>query len=491
MSDPRGFLNNVFLKIGRKFGLQEKLGIRTLLSQNLSPLELVERNGQFEPPDSSESTLKSQGLHKVLDQLALKRIERTEKRLNLRVVPSVPRDFGPSKENVLVFLTSSLPYTNSGYSLRSHNLYSALASQANVNVIAMTRYGYPWVIGHAVRNAIDVVDNLKYVRILPRVFSLNPKQAIDQAVESMVKLCKLNAITLIHTTTDFTNALVASRAAAELGIPWIYEVRGEPESTWLASVQGEAVGENQLPRYFEKMRAKEDEAIRAAWRVITLSEVSLSKLVARGHEESKCRVVPNGFQNQLLHIPKHRARLRKDNTISNGTVLIGVISSIVGYEGIDTLIRAIPLLPSTYEVVVVGAGEKLDSLKQLARNLDVDARILFTGAVPEVEAMDWYREIDVLCVPRIDSEVTRSVTPLKTLPASALGVPIVASDLPALREVTGGYAKFFEPENPVELAKTLLILDQSPIDLECARRWVESRTWNALGEKVAKIYTGA
>src|SRR5699024_9043878 len=119
----------------------------------------------------------------------------------------------------------------------------------------------------------------------------------------------------------------------------------------------------------------------------------------------------------------------------------------VRYEGIDTLIRATPLLPANYQVVIVGAGEHLNDLKKLAEELKVDERILFVGAVPEYEAMSWYHEIDIFCVPRIDSEVTRSVTPLKSLPASALKVPIVASDLPALREVTGGYACFFEPEN--------------------------------------------
>ena len=40
-----------------------------------------------------------------------------------------------------------------------------------------------------------------------------------------------------------------------------------------------------------------------------------------------------------------------------------------------------------------------------------------------------------MVVPRIDARVSRLVTPLKPVEAMALGTPVVASDLPALREL--------------------------------------------------------
>ena len=42
--------------------------------------------------------------------------------------------------------------------------------------------------------------------------------------------------------------------------------------------------------------------------------------------------------------------------------------------------------------------------------------------------------LDVVVVPRKDFEVTRTVTPQKPAEAMALARPVVASDLPALRE---------------------------------------------------------
>lgn len=490
ISDPRGFALNFLLKLEPRLHLRENYDFRKFLSRNLGPSELLEKQGEIRENLIKTSLARSKGFRRVFDYLAFKRIQRANERFSLDIIPSVNRAIQPDNENILLYLTNSLPYTQSGYTLRSQNLYSALASRSKVNVLAVTRYGYPWSIGSALPRIEDVVGGVRYVRILPIPFFLKPDRAVSNAVDAVVSLCKQNGITLLHTTTDFSNALVVSRAAAELGIPWIYEVRGEPESTWLASVQTGLDSERILPPYFEKSRFKEDEAIRSAWRVIALSETSLAKLRTRGHNGSKFKVIPNGFHSRLLEPTQRQKKLRQEANISDEAVLIGVISSIVKYEGIDILIKALALLPSRYEVVIIGAGEHLNSLKKVARDYKVDSRIVFLGAVPEAEAMSWYQELDVFCVPRIDSEVTRSVTPLKSLPASALKLPIVASDLPALREATGGYAHFFEPQNPDDLAKTILTLDDSNYDLEAGRRWAESRTWTALGEKLARVYEG-
>lgn len=491
ISDPRKFAQNFLLKAERILGFQDNIGLRKSLTNGLSPIEIIERRGDFGAETDKALSIESRGWLRWLDYLALKRIQRMKRQFRLSIVESVKRESPPRYENVLIYLTNSLPYTQSGYSLRSQNLYSALGSQNNVNVTAITRYGYPWVIGRALPDSFDTVENIRYFRVLPLFFSLDPERALKGAVDFVVKFCRENEVTIIHTTTDFSNALVVSRAASELGIPWVYEVRGEPESTWLATAGLDSSEKSDLPSYFSMFRGKEDEAIRAAWRVITLSDTSSKKLRERGHSDAKLRVIPNGFRQSLLEDSPNPRNLRQERQISSETILIGVISSIVRYEGIDTLIRATPLLPANYQVVIVGAGEHLNDLKKLAEELKVDERILFVGAVPEYEAMSWYHEIDIFCVPRIDSEVTRSVTPLKSLPASALKVPIVASDLPALREVTGGYACFFEPENHEELARALTSFQDSTYDLEAGRTWAESRTWNALGANLATIYDGA
>ena len=67
----------------------------------------------------------------------------------------------------------------------------------------------------------------------------------------------------------------------------------------------------------------------------------------------------------------------------------------------------------------------------------------------------------------------RTVTPLKALQAQALGIPVIASDLPALREVTGGVESYVPGEDPKALAEAIAGVEES----DTGRNWAATRTW--------------
>src|SRR5699024_3168978 len=58
---------------------------------------------------------------------------------------------------VLHLLTNSLPHTQSGYSLRSHRILTAMRDQG-IESVALTRTGYPVMIGIPTAADEDVVD---------------------------------------------------------------------------------------------------------------------------------------------------------------------------------------------------------------------------------------------------------------------------------------------------------------------------------------------
>lgn len=89
-------------------------------------------------------------------------------------------------------------------------------------------------------------------------------------------------------------------------------------------------------------------------------------------------------------------------------------------------------------------------------------------------------------LPRKDFLVTRTVTPIKHFEAMVRGVPIVASDLPALREATGGHATFFEAGSARDLAKSLKMVADGHHQAVKARQWVQERTWTNVGEDLIK-----
>ena len=161
---------------------------------------------------------------------------------------------------------------------------------------------------------------------------------------------------------------------------------------------------------------------------------------------------------------------------------------MVAYEGLETLVRAIPLLDEDIQLVLVGDGEERGRLSALCRSLGVSDRVYFAGKQPRSEIQGWYSIFDVFVVPRTNSTVTRNVTPLKLLNALALGTPVVCSDLPALREVTGGYAKFVPPNSHSELADGIREAIEAPAELLAKRSWLDEKTWEANGRKLAKLY---
>lgn len=106
-------------------------------------------------------------------------------------------------------------------------------------------------------------------------------------------------------------------------------------------------------------------------------------------------------------------------------------------------------------MLLVGDGTHLPVLRDLVEREGLSGRVTFTGRQPAYSIAPYYSALDVFVAPRRDSLVTRTVTPMKTLQAHAFGIPIVASDLPALREVTRGQAQYVPPGNPEALAAAI------------------------------------
>ena len=132
----------------------------------------------------------------------------------------------------------------------------------------------------------------------------------------------------------------------------------------------------------------------------------------------------------------------------------------------------------------------------LVDELRLADRLTAPGQVPVSEVRDWYDALDVFALPRIDSRVTRLVTPLKPVESMARGVPVVASDLPALAELIGQGDRgvLVAPDDPQALARGLseLIDDRRRAALgSAAREWVAGcRTWAYATEAYSGAYSG-
>lgn len=419
--------------------------------------------------------------------------------------PATEELFDPYNLSVLFYLTNSLPHTQSGYTLRTHALLNSLA-ETGVRAEAITRPHYPLSVGRIPQNQYEDIEGIRYWRHLPWVHSNSELTQMAHAVKSIKKHANSRQVQILHTTTDYRNGLAVATAAHDLRIPWVYEMRGKRHQTWLASVPKEFRKTAERSEYYIRASALEVELARAANGVITLSDIHRNELISQGVSPERILTLPNSVDDSWLETPflnrSEKRQLRRSLGLKPDAFIFGSVTSVVDYEGLDLLVRALPQLPKHCHLLIVGDGQALSSLRDLARKLGVEDRATFPGSVPNQQIKHWYQSLDQFVVPRRNHEVCRNVTPLKATQAQALGIPVIAADLPALHEATGGYATFTPPEDLSALVSALRSLSLSTIDNKAEpnhpalnqantkemREFAATRTWTLQGIHLNTFY---
>jgi glycosyltransferase involved in cell wall biosynthesis len=417
--------------------------------------------------------------------------------------PKAPARTGPrppsspsTPPRALHLLTSSLPHTASGYALRSHAVLRGQQA-AGVEVVAATRLGYPVSVGRFLPPRRDRVDGVLYERLLPARMPGTAVQRAGRTVDLLLALARDVRPTVVHTTTPCGNGQVARAVAAAIGVPWVYEVRGLLEQTWVAdrpdpAARLRAAGSERVAL----LQAQEAAVASAAAHVVTLSETLRADLVARGVPPDRVSVVPNGVDARLLTLPDPTpARARTELGLPPGGFWVGTVSSLVDYEGLHTLVDAVALLRAQgldVRACLVGDGVARPALARRAAEAGVAGAVVLPGRVPRDRAVRWHRALDVFVVPRRDLAVCRGVTPMKPVEAMALGRPVIGSDLPALAEVLGGAGVLVPPEDASALAGAVADLLEDPARrrsmVAAGREVAAGRTWEQQGRRYHALY---
>jgi len=113
------------------------------------------------------------------------------------------------------------------------------------------------------------------------------------------------------------------------------------------------------------------------------------------------------------------------------------IGRLVPKKGFDTLIRAVAdLEPGAAELTIVGEGPERPRLKALAGELGVARRVRFHGAAGHARVPQQLARADLFALPSHPvPDGDRDGIPVALIEAMAAGVPVIAGDLPAIREL--------------------------------------------------------
>ena len=117
---------------------------------------------------------------------------------------------------------------------------------------------------------------------------------------------------------------------------------------------------------------------------------------------------------------KQREILRKQYSLENKKVLVSV-GRIVGWKGYQLVIEALKELDFYY--VVIGDGEYLNTLKDLAKKFNVSNKVLFLGSIDNKELSNYLSMGDIFVQPSIGHEAFG----ITIIEAMACELPVVAS----------------------------------------------------------------
>ncbi|WP_082911878.1 glycosyltransferase [Enteractinococcus helveticum] len=402
-------------------------------------------------------------------------------------------DYQPRNERVLHVLTNSLPHTPSGYAQRSHSIMLAL-QDLGWDLSAVTRIGWPITTGALLAESQDFVDGIAYQRLLPQQLETHFSERLQQNAEMLLQHVLWKRPALLHTTTHWTNAVVVQAVANAVGIPWVYEVRGQLADTWASTRDEDAIHSD----YYRLFQAREKDATLAADGLVTLGEQMKANLVDFGADSESIVLSPNAVGGQFLQEPGDTTQARIDLGLDPELEYVGTVSSLVPYEGIETVVQAaakiMPERPKL-RLLIVGDGTALPNIVETARKLGIEDRVIAPGRVDRDESHLYHQALDIFVVPRISTKVTRMVTPMKSVEASASAKPVIASDLPALSELVHHEKTglLVPAEDPAAWAAAIASLLDNP-DLarqmgQAGRQWVlEERTWQANAKKYDELY---
>ncbi len=172
--------------------------------------------------------------------------------------------------------------------------------------------------------------------------------------------------------------------------------------------------------------------LKLAHYIVVLTNPGKQDLISEGVVEDRIIVAADGVDvSQFTPTEtKSEARARLELPLNHRIVMY--MGRLDGWKGVDTLLEASPLLEVGTKLVIIG-GE-VREVQELSKRYP---HVHFLGNRPYIELKNNQIAADVLILPNTAKHITsaRHTSPLKLFSYMVSGVPIVASDLPSLRDI--------------------------------------------------------
>ncbi len=167
-----------------------------------------------------------------------------------------------------------------------------------------------------------------------------------------------------------------------------------------------------------------------------VSYFNKKKEIALNKQFNRLVVVSRYMRNELLrngfdvrkveiHPPVPRAGDPSVHSTFSDRNLILFAGQIIRGKGVDILLRALALVKTPFECIILGEGSHKEYCEKLCASLGLQDRVHFKGFVPQEELQDFYKECSVVAISSVWPE------PFATIGMEVMryGLPVVAFDV--------------------------------------------------------------
>jgi len=196
--------------------------------------------------------------------------------------------------------------------------------------------------------------------------------------------------------------------------------------------------------------------------LIVITQKLKDLFINKGIPENRILVAPDGVDIGMFDIQCSKFEAREKLRLPLDKKIVLYTGHLYSWKGADILARASEHLPKDIDIYFVGGTEE-DVRRYKIQ--DTKYKIQIIGHRPYAEIPYWLRAADVLVLPNSGKEEISKywTSPLKMFEYMAAKKPIVASDLPSIREILNEEnAVLVEPDSPQSLSAGILETLRNP-----------------------------
>ncbi|AKG21019.1 glycosyltransferase [Calothrix sp. 336/3] len=190
---------------------------------------------------------------------------------------------------------------------------------------------------------------------------------------------------------------------------------------------------------------------------VTVADTIRETMIQHGMPPEKVIKLHNGFNRLFMDRHPQQAQEWRAKLLKNGREkLVVYAGALQQFKGIDILLDVALTMPQVQFVCAGGNEMEVNHYQKLAQEKQVD-NMTFLGYVLHDGLPSLLQAADILAHPHCSGQAATFTSPLKLFDYFASGTPIIATEIPSLREFqnTPAIAAWCQPDNPQEFATAL------------------------------------